>query len=353
MIRKLEDLHREYGPIVRIMPDAVTFSHPDAWNDIHIQRPGHKVFLKDPAFYGPQPAIGMGLGIVTAIDPAVHARIRKTIAPGFTMRALRAQETTVQKYVALLVERLGGKIDAAKKNASGKDVGAVVEMTSWFNYTTFDIIGDLAFGESFECLQTSQYHPWIAAVFGSVKAIAWLFTIRLYPLVDFLLLAFMPPSVKKEILKHFQTIKDKVHRRLGWELNRPDFMSQVIKNDGELALPLDEIYSTWMTLATAGSETSATHLTGTLNYLANNPDKLAKLAAEVRGAFENEGDIMFQALSDLPYLNGVINEGLRLCSPVPLGFPRKVPEGGDTVCGVWLPGGVSKSSCFHRGRTYS
>lgn len=117
-------------------------------------------------------------------------------------------------------------------------------------------------------------------------------------------------------------------------------MSQVIKKDGELALPLDEINSTWMTLATAGSETSATHLTGTLNYLANNPDKLAKLTAEVRGAFENEGDIRFQALSELPYLNAVINEGLRLCSPVPLGFPRKVPAGGDTVCEVWMPGGV-------------
>lgn len=119
------------------------------------------------------------------------------------MRALRAQETTVQKYVALLVERLTAKIEAAKKDAGGKVVGAEVEMTSWFNYITFDIIGDLAFGESFNCLQNSQYHPWIAAVFGSVKAIAWLFAIRLYPLVDFLVVALMPPSIKKENLKHF------------------------------------------------------------------------------------------------------------------------------------------------------
>lgn len=88
------------------------------------------------------------------------------LAPGFTAKTLRGQENILQKYVALLIERLGGKIENAKVGAGGKDVGAEVDMTAWFNYTTFDIIGDLGFGESFDCLQTSRYHPWIEAVFS-------------------------------------------------------------------------------------------------------------------------------------------------------------------------------------------
>lgn len=36
----------------------------------------------------------------------------------------------------------------------------------------------------------------------------------------------------------------------------------------------------------------------------------------------------------------VINEGLRVANPVIAGFPKKVPPGGDVVCGKKLPGGT-------------
>lgn len=152
-----------------------------------------------------------------------------------------------------------------------------------------------------------------------------------------------PASLKKKNQDHYQAIADKVERRLGWELDRPDFMTHAIKKDGELNMPMKEITATWMGLTTAESETTATRLTGTLNFLVNNTDKLEKLVREVHGAFTSEGEIRIEGLKELPYLNdAVIHEGLRLCSPVPYVFPRRVPEGGDTVCGVWLPGGVGR-----------
>jgi cytochrome P450 len=232
--------------------------------------------------------------------------------------------------------------------------GKVVDMTPWFHFTTFDIFGDLGFGESFDCLQNSRYHPWISLLFGSVKAASYVAAARFYPVIEAILLKCIPASLKKTADNHFQQIADKVNRRLNWELERPDIMSHVIKekNDDEedKAMPLtkgmttEEIYCTFMILTTAGSETTATALTGTLNYLVSCPDKLGLIVREIRDTFNSRDEMTLDALRDLPYLNAVISEGLRLCPPIPWMLPRLVPPGGETVSGVRLPGGVSPSS---------
>lgn len=82
-------------------------------------------------------------------------------------------------------------------------------------------------------------------------------------------------------------------------------------------------------------------LNSTLNYLTVYPEKLALLVKGVRGNFAKENEITLDGLRHLPYLNAVINEGLRFYPPIPLMLPRLVPEGGDTVCGMSMPSGVS------------
>jgi hypothetical protein len=37
------------------------------------------------------------------------------------------------------------------------------------NFTTFDIIGDLAFGEPFGCLKNEKFHDWVALIFETIK----------------------------------------------------------------------------------------------------------------------------------------------------------------------------------------
>jgi cytochrome P450 len=119
-------------------------------------------------------------------------------------------------------------------------------------------------------------------------------------------------------------------------------MSYVIEhNEKEKSMTMGEIQATFSELVTAGSETSATVLAGTVNHLVQNPMIMATLVSEIRQSFDQESDITFDAMSKLPYLTAVINEGLRLCPPVPVMLPRVVPEGGDRVCGLWMPGGVS------------
>ncbi|KAM0256936.1 hypothetical protein ACHAQJ_004637 [Trichoderma viride] len=335
LVRDLERLHRKYGTVLRIAPDEVTFAHEDATKDILQFRKDHQPFLKDLVWWKAQP--GMPDSLISIIDPKQHARIRSLLAPGFTLRALKKQEDILHFYVNLLVDRIRELVSKEPKS------GAVIDIVPWFNYITFDIFGDLGFAESFNCLQNSKYHPWIALLFNSVKAVSFGAAVRFYPVLERMLFMCIPPSLRKVQMDHLQLIIDKVARRLNFELERPDIMSHVIRGAEHHELPPGVMDMTFMVLTIAGSETTATALSGTLNYLVNNPDKLETLKREIYQEFPVENDINLEALRKLPYLNAVINEGLRLCPPVPWILPRRVPEGGDTVCGTWLPGGTPVS----------
>ena len=53
------------------------------------------------------------------------------------------------------------------------------------------------------------------------------------------------------------------------------------------------------------------------------------------------GDIDALSTNNLTFLGAVIQEALRMYPPLPLGMPRIIPQGGDTVDGHYLPAGVS------------
>jgi benzoate 4-monooxygenase len=68
-------------------------------------------------------------------------------------------------------------------------------------------------------------------------------------------------------------------------------------------------------------------------YLAANPDAQRKLQKELDNALQNEDDeaSSFEVVKNLPYLNAVINEALRIHSTSGIGLPRLVPKGGLTI----------------------
>ena len=90
----------------------------------------------------------------------------------------------------------------------------------------------------------------------------------------------------------------------------------------------------------AGSETTATALSGQLYYLCKTPAALQKLANEIRTAFKSEGDIDILSTQNLAYLDACIHEGLRVFPAVPGSNPRITPKGGNTIFGEHVPGGV-------------
>lgn len=107
----------------------------------------------------------------------------------------------------------------------------------------------------------------------------------------------------------------------------------------------DEILSSFTFIIVGGSETTATSMTGIFNHLCKPKNKpvLDRLTREIRAAYAAEDEITLEKINsiELPYLDAVINEGLRIAHPVPAGLPRMVPPGGDEYAGVSLPAGVS------------
>jgi cytochrome P450 len=119
-----------------------------------------------------------------------------------------------------------------------------------------------------------------------------------------------------------------------------------LKQKEKFNLNQDEIIVNSALFIVAGSETTANALSGILARLVYNPDKYAILVKEIRDAFKTEDEIRYEKLSELTYLNAVLEEGLRIHPPVPTGLLRTVPKDGDTIDGLWVPGGVSLLQYF-------
>lgn len=94
----------------------------------------------------------------------------------------------------------------------------------------------------------------------------------------------------------------------------------------------------------AGSDTTATSLSGVLYHLITNPETLAALRRQIEEADATKArgsNISWASSQHLPYLQAVIKEALRLHTAVALPMERVVPRGGSTICGQYFPEGVS------------
>lgn len=134
------DLHRRYGEVVRIAPNELAFANSAAWRDIMGHRAhGADEFEKWDGFY--RPVEGMPADIVNA-PREEHGALRRTLAHGFSDRSMRDQQPIIKGYIDLLIRRLH------ENSSSGAGASPrALDLAAWYNYTTFDVIGDLAFGE--------------------------------------------------------------------------------------------------------------------------------------------------------------------------------------------------------------
>jgi hypothetical protein len=75
------------------------------------------------------------------------------------------KEPRIQFYADLLVKRLQEHLELQ----GGSDRGVVVDVVDWFHWFAFDLVGELAFGEAFGCLDETKTHPWITRILSSIK----------------------------------------------------------------------------------------------------------------------------------------------------------------------------------------
>ncbi|KAJ6002943.1 hypothetical protein N7451_005490 [Penicillium sp. IBT 35674x] len=331
--QEITRLHERYGPVVRVAPNELSFvTNGEAWKPIYGSRPGHGQKPKDALFY--QETIDNFPSIISSND-ADHTRFRRSLSHAFSDSSLRGQEPIIKGYVDLLIQRLHETINRGRIS---------VDVVSWYNFTTFDIIGDLAFGEPFNCLQNSNYHPWVSMIFAGIKAGAIISLVRRVPYLEPLKRLFTPKKLMHARLDHQRLTKEKVQIRMGKSNDRPDFFANILKQkDPSKTFSEGELYSNADLLIIAGSETTATLLSGATYLLLRNPRAFAKLKEEVRGAFNSDADVTLDACNQLAYLQACLNEALRMYPPVPVGLPRIIDAQGDTIDGHFVPGGTTVS----------
>ena len=107
----------------------------------------------------------------------------------------------------------------------------------------------------------------------------------------------------------------------------------------------EEIISNSRVLLTAGSETTATLLSGATYFLLQNPTILQRVQSEVRAVFKNEEDITLRSVTTpslLPYLEAVLQESLRCYPSVPATLPRITGSEGALIDGKFVPRNVRR-----------
>ncbi|KAM3533606.1 hypothetical protein MY4038_003169 [Beauveria bassiana] len=323
--RTIEAMHRKYGPVVRVGPDQVALDGSLGWSAVFAHSTGSlPEFGKPFEQYFP----GDATSLIGAPRDR-HRRIRRQLAHAFSAGALAEQEATVTQYVELLLDRLrtleGGEFD----------------IIPWLNFTTFDIIGDLAFSDSFGSLAGSAYHPWVLSLFQGIRGNALRRFLRHYPSLGFIAARLGLARDFKVAEHNRHTARDKAaaRMRLGVEgpAGKSDFMTYMLRKTRthETAMDEEEILSTSPILVIAGSETTATALAGFFFFLAQNPDKRELVVSEIMEAFPYENSIDMRSTARLEYLHAALEETLRLYPPVTVTPPRVSP--GAEIGGYYIP----------------
>lgn len=174
-------------------------------------------------------------------------------------------------------------------------------------------------------------------IFSSIKLGAYFQAANHFPWIKTALLAMVPKGMLKKRREHQRLTKETLLRRMDLDVERPDFIEGFLQKRDELGMSMKQLQGMSGLLIVAGSETTASTLSGVTYLLATNPDALEKLTKEVRGAFTSEDEIDFQSVSNLPYMLACLNEGLRVYPVVPGGMPRITNPGGDEVAGRFVP----------------
>ena len=154
-------------------------------------------------------------------DDDNHSRQRRTLAHAFSQKALLEQESIIRGYVDLFIAKL-------KPFA---ETGTPANMCDWFSalapmfifenrpadispdFTTFDIIGDMAFGEPFGCLKDGVFHSWVSLITQTIKAGAFeQVTRRMFATgssMQRFLCTFIPAELREKRKRHLILSREK------------------------------------------------------------------------------------------------------------------------------------------------
>ncbi|KAF9697824.1 hypothetical protein EKO04_003958 [Ascochyta lentis] len=208
-------------------------------------------------------------------------------------------------------------------------------MTAWYNWATFDVIGELTFGDSFECLENLTSNPWITAIIGTTAASPFILAMKHLGL-ETLMIFFMKHAMRPR-REHNKRTREKLLKRIAMDGEQTDLIHGLLGKRDNFEMDINRVHINTSFLIVAGSDTTAAVLSGTTYLLLKSPATLARLTAEIRSQFSSDMEITIAAASKLTYLSACINEALRCYPPIPMGLTRRVPPGGSIIAGNLIP----------------
>ncbi|KAL9040569.1 MAG: hypothetical protein Q9214_004436 [Letrouitia sp. 1 TL-2023] len=327
------------GSVFRVSPNELSFASVSSWKAIY----GHAIAGKPTAvkskFYEMYGAGFNSWCIGSERDPKVHGRMKKLLSHAFSTKALIEQEDIIQKSIDAFIEKIG------PESQSPKGLNKTPKL--------IQIKG--------------KPHFWPELILEHLFFITVVDNLRRYPLFVTVGKWLLPKFTVATRNKHSGYARNQVSTRLAHPSERKDFLSNIIDKveAGEVSheeltahtstlvsrtpqisrLIKNSILTSFRCPSIAGGETVSTFLPAVTYYLLTYPETYRKLREEIRSTYTSLDQIDASSAQRLPYLQAVIQEGLRIYPPGSQGFPRIspgmmvddhfVPEGSEMYTSAW------------------
>lgn len=342
-------LHRRYGPIVRIAPNMYSFDIPGAPVK-QVYGIGSKM-PKSEWYEGWKHPSPDRWTLFPDRNIKRHGETRRRFQGLYSMSSLVTYESYVDSCTDILVQRLRGF-------ASNGDT---VDMMKWLQCYAFDVIGDVTYSRRFGFLDAGKD---VAGLMEALsKSMPYSTLVGIYPGLHRFLFAIMSwfsvggAAGRAYLMKFVDERLSQRRMERKQDAEKPvfkadesvpqDFVDKLLVQNEEDPTKVTAYHVFMMGLSNiiAGSDTTAISLAAIMYYLVRTPAAMAKLREEVEqcaaGGKFSTGHLRFQDSRDMPYLQAVMKEALRLHAATGLPLWRDVVEGGLEMNGIYFPEGTT------------
>jgi len=327
------DLHKKYGPIIRISPNELHIHDPDYFDQLYARSGRRDKYSYISSRFGyPNDAF------FTAPHD-LHKVRRKAISPFFSS----AKISEFHPVILSKIDKLCRKIYLHQ------EYGQVLPLSKcWFALTT-DIITEYAFAKSYDHLEseefkdTDSFHKGFSITHSGASVIQhfpWLFTI-LDSLPDWIIEKIEPAlkhltDFRVDLANQVKEIRlgiNEAHK----QVDHPTIFQELIYSD----LPPEDksdarLGEEAQLILGAGLLTTSWALTVGSFHIINNLAILKKLTEEVHASgIASTKDRNWNKPEQLPYLHACIKESIRLAHSVPSRNPRMAPDQ-ELLYGEWV-----------------
>lgn len=313
-------LFKKYGDIVRVGPADIIFRDKATIQKILIDDDFRKSRDYESAREDPNVT-----SLITETDKVKYKQKRRLLSPGFSITYLNGLEPLMHECLQAFTKVL----DARCKDEGGC---ATVDMNRVLGNLTSDVMSAASFGGSFNLVESDD---------NTQKNIFTSYLKRVALDAQFPFIKYLPgvPLASSLISGLVEDIVSKRRKEIEEGIMKKDILQIFIdtNNADPVSFTDKHIRAEMILFMIAGSDTTSLTATFTLLLLLNNQEKLKELISEIDSTFPSlEDTITFAKTQDLPYLNSVINESMRIMPIVTAGIVRLVPET-TILCGFEVP----------------